>query len=279
MLPRRKAPSQVGETPSLEDNPNGARCTKPARITPKKKGAKKKYLRVYTDEDESSSSGDETDEFKLIGLLQDPPTSSAPLRIAVQLCRHGETIDALGASKSIINEKTLASNLKAGRKLTKATAIVFETMNGTVTSNCSTMVRFRFSKLNPKAVITHRFEVINDSHDSMEIGRDLMQSLGIIINFKDKLVQWDENCITVNMGNLTDIQPEFEVRDEFVEICDQAVGPKQLLRKHLPPALQQQYLELLEANKAVYDGHLGRKRFADYVLPLSPDYKPVHAKP
>ncbi|OWZ02682.1 hypothetical protein PHMEG_00025714 [Phytophthora megakarya] len=38
------------------------------------------------------------------------------------------------------------------------------------------------------------------------------------------------------------------------------------------------YLKLLEDYAHLYDGHIGRMRFDDYVLPLSPDFKPEHVK-
>ena len=46
-----------------------------------------------------------------------------------------------------------------------------------------------------------------------------------------------------------------------------------------PNSLVDEYLMLLRDNESLYDGHLGRMRFEDYILPISSDYKPVHAKP
>lgn len=48
---------------------------------------------------------------------------------------------------------------------------------------------------------------------------------------------------------------------------------------HLTAELSMSYMKLLEKNRHLYEGHLGRMRFDDYILPLSSDYKPVHAKP
>ena len=84
----------------------------------------------------------------------------------------------------------MSANIKHESKLAPSSAM-FKTVGGDVTSIGSTVVQFHFPKLNPTSTITHRFEVINDSQDEMVIGRDIMDSLGIVLNFKDKVVQWD----------------------------------------------------------------------------------------
>lgn len=94
-----------------------------------------------------------------------------------------------GASKSIVNGATLAVNMKLGRKIISASPTVFETMNGSVASSGTTMVQLVLPTLKSDSVITHRFEVITDGHDAMIIGRDIMNALGLVLNFKEKTVQ------------------------------------------------------------------------------------------
>ena len=48
---------------------------------------------------------------------------------------------------------------------------------------------------------------------------------------------------------------------------------------HLPATLSARVLKLLEDHQLLYDGHLGRMRFYDYVLPLSKDFRAVYASP
>jgi hypothetical protein len=254
----------------------------------KKKGKKKPkhYPSFYRDSDAESSSDDEC---KLIGLVETKPPAKdlAPLRVEVQL-RRGSRFTALldtGASRSIINQSVLQANIDSGRKLVPSSPRVFETVGGEISSHGTSMVQFRFSKLKPDAIVTHRFEVIPDSKDGLVIGRDLMNSLGIVIDFKNQTVQWDDATLRVNTGRdghatTSEVDdPDREFADETKELADCAVKPTHLLPQQLEGALAQQYLALLEAHASLYDGHLGRMRFDDYVLPLSPDYKPVHAKP
>ncbi|POM79178.1 Pol protein [Phytophthora palmivora] len=147
------------------------------------------------------------------------------------------------------------------------------------------MVQFIFFTLNTGSVITHRFEVIEVSHDAMVIGGDIMNALGLVLDFKDKIVQWDEYRYRLNTGrggttrdaSGTDEDQENEHADEIKEIAD-GVEPEQLLPDLLDTKLAQRYLDLLIEHRKLYDGHLGRMRFEDYLIPLSPDYKPVHAK-
>lgn len=247
---------------------------------------KKHYPRIHKDF-ESDWDSDEN-EIKFVDLLETKarPTS-APLRIPVKLRRGGQTFEALldsGASKSIINGRTLGANTELGRKFIPASPTVFETMNGSVTSSGSTMVQFVFSKLKSESVITHRFEVIKDSKDAMVIGRDLMSALGLILNFKDKVVQWDECSLSLNTGQsatdeAVDAKKDHEFSDESKEVANGSIKPEQLLPDELNGQLSQRYLELLVQYRKLYDGHLGRMRFDDYEIPITPDYKPVHAKP
>lgn len=70
-----------------------------------------------------------------------------------------------------------------------------------------------------------------------------------------------------------------EYVEEYKELADSAVDPKELLLNHLTAELTMSYMELLEKNRHLYDRHLGRMRFDYYILPLSPEYKPVHVRP
>ncbi|GMF39879.1 unnamed protein product [Phytophthora fragariaefolia] len=114
--------------------------------------------------------------------------------------------------------------------------------------------------------------------DAMVIGRDIMGVLGLIINFKAKIMQWEDSTSKLNTGHHIAVDDD-EVADETKEAAAKAVQPEQLLTKHLEGELAQQYLELLAKYQALYDGHLGRMNLADYKIPIAPDFKPIHAKP
>ncbi|KAG6611434.1 Pol Polyprotein [Phytophthora cinnamomi] len=257
---------------------------------PPKHNKTKQYPRIYKNLDaESDSEESSDDEMKFVDLVDKEVKNSqgAPLRIAVKLRRSRESFQALldsGASKSVINKTTLDANVQLGRKLIPASPTVFNTMSGKVNSNGTTVAQFLFPQLKADTIITHRFEVIDDSSDAMIIGRDIMNELGLILNFKDRVVQWEDCFLSLNTGRSTtkpdtDKQDDLEFPEEAKEAADNAVKPEELLPEHLQGKLAANYLALLTAYQTLYDGHLGRMKFDDYELALAPDFKPAHAKP
>ena len=129
-------------------------------------------------------------------------------------------------------------------------------MSGIVTSSGSTVAQFTFPQLRTDTFITHRFEVMNDCTDAMIVGRDLMNALGLILDFKEKLIQWDDCQLQSNTGQSTtlaelDDQHDHEVPEEAKDASDNAVSPEQLVPTDiLDENLQQQYRSLL-ATQAV----------------------------
>ncbi|OWZ09542.1 hypothetical protein PHMEG_00017742 [Phytophthora megakarya] len=71
---------------------------------------------------------------------------------------------------------------------------------------------------------------------------------------------------------------DHEIPDESKEIFSSSVKPEDLLPDHLHGEMAANYSALLIKHQTLYDGHLGRMRFNDYEIPLSPKFKPVHAK-
>lgn len=116
--------------------------------------------------------------------------------------------------------------------------------------------------------------MIADSKDAMVICRELLSALGITITFSDQTVQWDERCLQVNTGGMNGIKSDTldtEYAEEYKELSNSGVDPKELVPNHLTAELFISYMELLENNPHLYDDHLGRMRFDDYILPLSPE--------
>lgn len=92
------------------------------------------------------------------------------------------------------------------------------------------MVQFVFPKLKADSVVTHRFEVIKDSSDAMVIGRDLISALGLILNFKGKVVQWDECSLVLNTGR----NDTTSATDEEVEARRWKAKTSQMSRRRWP---------------------------------------------
>ncbi|KAI9980422.1 hypothetical protein PInf_026368 [Phytophthora infestans] len=121
----------------------------------------------------------------------------------------------------------------------------------------------------------------------MVIGRDIMTALGLVVDFGAGRLQWDGSEIKIVTANDVSQTPAAHGLVEIVEECDDElfagdstdVKPADLLPHNLEADLQHCYLKLLEAFFDLYSGRLGRIRLPDYVLPLTADYEPSHAKP
>ena len=271
---------------SEENKKNEARSHKHRTPNPKYPRIARRDNLDAESESESDAAGEEQ-ELKFVGLVEkDRPVTSAPLRIMVKLHRNQDAIEALidsGASKSIVNGATLACIVKLGRQNVTTSPTIFDTMRGAVPSNGTVVTQFFFPQLKPDTIITHQFEVIKSSSDNMVIGRDVMNALGLILNFKDRLVQWDDCLLRLNTGQEKARKPkvdneDLEFQDEMKEATTTGVHPETFLPNHLGTNMKTKCLALLVEYKRLYDGHLGRMRFPDYELPIRPDYKPVHAK-
>uniref|UniRef100_A0AAV1SZK7 Peptidase A2 domain-containing protein n=1 Tax=Peronospora matthiolae TaxID=2874970 RepID=A0AAV1SZK7_9STRA len=223
---------------------------KPAEMQ-KTVSSKNKYPRF--EEESSDSDSDSNSEIKLVGLVVKKHTSTklAPLRIKVQLKNANGTFEALldsGASVSIINQKTLQANVQLGRKKV-ASSTKFQTVNGEVTSDGSAVVQCRFASLKTSAIITHRFEILEKSQDAMVIGRDIMTSLGIVLEFKEKVVQWDGHYAHLNTGGSHSFEvSDYEFLEESKEIAESAVRPEELMPDTLPNSLVDEYHQLFRDN-------------------------------
>ncbi|KAJ8514178.1 hypothetical protein ON010_g18707 [Phytophthora cinnamomi] len=204
-----------------------------------------------------------------------------------ELRRGRELFQALldsGASKTFINKTTLDANDQLGRKLIPASPTLFDTMSGKVNGNGTTVAQFLSPQFKADTIDTHGFKVIQDSSDAMIIGRDITNELGLILNFKDRVVRWEDYFLSLNTGRNTtkpdtDKQDDLEFLEEAKEAAGNAVEPEELLPEHLQGKLTANYLALLTAYQTLYYGHLERMQFEDYELALSPDFKPVHANP
>ena len=114
----------------------------------------------------------------------------------------------------------------------------------------------------------------------MVIGRDILNELGIVLNFKDKMVQWGGHYTHLNTGGSSSPkESDHEFPDESKEVDSTAVRPEDLMPDRLSKPLVGKYIKLLRDNDQLFDGYLGRMRFEDYALPIVPEYKPIHAKP
>lgn len=155
-------------------------------------------------------------------------------------------------------------------------------LDGQVSSVGGMMVRFCFTQLNYSSLIMNNFAVIPNAKDVMAISRDLLNALGIVVNFRDVTIEWDGNTARPNTGNtMQDVQEVVdELPDEIKLIDQQQLQPEELLSDaEVDSWMRKQFLDLLTEHRDLYNGHLGRMKLPDYRLPISPDYELVHAMP
>ena len=94
------------------------------------------------------------------------------------------------------------------------------------------------------------------SQEAMVIGRDITTSLGIVLDFKENVAQWDSDYMHLNTGG----SHSFEVSDhEFLDESKTVAEVQFTQKSSCPtryPTLVNKYLQLLRDNKRLYDdGH------------------------
>ncbi|KAE9047515.1 hypothetical protein PR002_g991 [Phytophthora rubi] len=148
-------------------------------------------------------------------------------------------------------------------------------------------VRFRIPNLKRDSIIIHDFEVLPNLRDEMVIGRDIMSALGLVVDFGAGKVSWDGSEMTIQTEE--GVKPSSGARGLVAVATDEVdelfagdvhdLKPADLLPVHLESAMQHCYLKVLEEFFDLYNGRLGGIRLPDYILPLTKDYVPSHAKP
>jgi hypothetical protein len=97
-----------------------------------------------------------------------------------------------GASDSIIR-KRYVRHLK---QKFKDNEIIYEVAGGDFSTNKEVKVRFSLPDFKDSKIITHKFQIDESKDDGIGydaiIGRDLMIAMGITLNFKDEVIEWDQ---------------------------------------------------------------------------------------
>jgi predicted aspartyl protease len=197
------------------------------------------------------------------------------MRLPFRLKESHDEILALidtGTSKSIVSENLVN---KYNTELSPST-MNFDLVNGLLKSKGSSQIKFILPTLKRKALITHSFQVISECKDQMIIGRDLLSTLGLVINFRDHTIEWDGNIVAFQT-NKTFEQSEEEIKKVPDET--QQVQPKDLLPETNDEIAKESLLKLLTTYQDLYSGRLGKIKLPEYVLPVSKDYIPIHSKP
>ena len=184
-----------------------------------------------------------------------------------------------------------------------APTTTWTTKAGTFTTTWKAQLKFLLPEFNQSKIISWACHMddttmaINSQYD-MILGRDLLDTLGIIINFNDHTMTWDEATILMKeYGSIptlhaadtycneiftTDI--ENEVTTRMTRILDAKYKKAGLAKvvadsEHLTTDEQSKLLIVLRRYEKTFDGGLGLWKTTPVKLELKPDAVPYHAKP
>jgi hypothetical protein len=175
----------------------------------------------------------------------------------------------------------------------------WRTVAGTFSTNGTTHAKLALTELNPTATIYHKLHVAPTlgAYDAI-LGRDLLTKLGIIINFKEQIVSWDEPYVKMRAANCN-INEHYNLQDP--QDIDAMVGRlagdkyKKILnakyeKADLSKVIREEYnhlndnqqiglLKLLIKYETLFDGTLGTWKGLKYSIDLKDNAKPYHGRP
>ena len=122
--------------------------------------------------------------------------------------------------------------------------------------------------------------------------RDVLHELGIIFNFENKTITWQEvsilmippNCTAKEFFVINESRPVRIATKRIKQIFDaeyKKFNLKSIVMNlnYLKDKHRNSLLELLQKYKNMFDGTLGKYTGSDYTIELKEDAKPYHTKP
>ena len=124
----------------------------------------------------------------------------------------------------------------------------------------------------------------------MIFGQDLLSELGILVDYKNLEITWDD--VSIPMKALDEPKPEVftlpeapaKVTSDISKILEAKYKPADLKKvaadcTHLEPQQQKDLLKLLEKYEDLFDGTLGHWKGAPYKIDLKEGATPYYARP
>ena len=191
-----------------------------------------------------------------------------------------------GASATLIVEK-YTKKLKK-RQVPQG----WSTPGGDLTTNKMVKTQFTMPELQDDKIIEWNMHVTKDlGNYDMIIGRDVLQFLGINIQFSTQEVVWDYasmpfkdfDATAMDSYHIEDPDGLLQDTDRLKKILDAKYVPADLEKlcqsqAQLQQAQQKKLLELLQKHAALFDGTLGLWKDAEVSLELKEGAKPYHAR-
>ena len=193
-----------------------------------------------------------------------------------------------GASGSIISSQIVHNfKMKTGQPCK------WNTMAGSFMTKHDCLINFTLPELNPTARVKYMVHVTKQiSKYDMIIGRDILQELGIVLDFEESRIKWKDyftpmkstdrlNASNYAAENIHAVQSETE---RIQRILDAKYEPANLVEitekaAHLSISEKQKLLKLLRKFEPMFNGQLGQWTGPAYDIELREGATPYHARP
>ena len=171
------------------------------------------------------------------------------------------------------------------------------TAAGAFTTTGKSKVRLQLTEFSETAILNHKIHVTKQDlgQYDMIIGRDILEHLGLNIQFSTSTVQWPDRDLEIPMKPMLDNcrEEHFYIKDpttveddvnRLSSILDAKYSKADLTEitssiPNLSKAEQEQLYELLTEYESLFDGTLGRWTGDPYKIELKDNVEPYHAKP
>jgi len=204
----------------------------------------------------------------------------------------GKTIKVLldsGASSSLVNADKVAK-----LKVKRSTPAQWNTAAGSFSTIARCALEFALPELSPSKVVKASVHVTQQrlGNYDMILGRDLLEELGLQMNFAEHTIRWGDGEIPMKPTDATS-ETSFFVNDPS-SISDEAERMSRILDAkyakadldevvnsctHLSNQEQTALRDLLREFEPLFDGTLGHWQGPDYQVELKADASPYHARP
>ncbi len=188
-------------------------------------------------------------------------------------------------------------------RMKRTTATTWRTKAGTFTTTKKCKIQFRLPELHRQRIIEYTVNV-DDSKESpngyydLLLGTDMCQELGIIIDYKESVVKWDdattplvdrdtfrtnENLYEYLYEQAAESEAAQAATSRMTRILDNDYHKADLeaiVKKciHLSTDEQKQLLRVLRKHEPLFDGTLGKWNVEPFDLQLKPGVTPYHAR-
>jgi len=193
-----------------------------------------------------------------------------------------------GASGSLVSKK-----ITKKLRILKESKCIWNTAAGPMETNQKCKLQFMFPELSETKLIEWKMHIVDSKSMNYDIiiGRDVLEELGIIIDFKSKQITWDE--ISVPMRTMEEVEHEGYFINDSKLVAEELARTKRILDAHYEAAdfeailsscqnlnaQQKQELKgLLEEFMELFDGTLGSWKDQQINIETKEGAKPYHAK-